>query len=634
MVTVLLLLGAVLANTATMATASHHQGRDALLRQLLTTACAAGVENPGVVFKAIDGVTSETAVALQGPGQGWSRQLQLGKSDEATVVARGFGGQIRQLTVTHSLVIAGTTRPKTFIAAGPNCRIRAARRLTYDASGRALQVDLLDNALRDTGNFELLNPPIPEGVDPGGIAVAMLDAGVNYTLPEIAARLARDADGNALGFDFWDLDKYPFDANPARSAFFAQRHGTRTASVLLREAPVARLIPYRYPRPDMSRMTGAIQHAREHGVRIFNISLGSNRYADWQDFESAARATPDLLFIVSAGNNGRNIDKRAVYPAALSLPNLITVTSAENSGVLAQGSNWGANSVDLMVPGERQLVTGFNGQIRAASGSSYAVARVSALAACLLAKTPEMKTADLKKAIFSYAQPDTGNTKQVAIGFLPDPVSRDRGLCPKQQSQVTLTETFIYEPESSPVGNGVMTFEFRPVVVIVKDSGWERPTVEAALDTTARVLQQCGIQLPGISIHLVEGPERYRYYLQDNAVELIRQSKLGKPIVYLLHDTLEREPFDAVSFGRENSRRRPELADTVWVTRQLPHPGLGVAHELVHVLMNSGLHVTDPDNLMYERTSGDNWRLTLDQCERMVSVGETNGLLHRISLAE
>ncbi len=601
-----------------------------LLRRLLAAACKAQPEHPGIVFETIPEVTSEIELPLEGPVNGWSRRLQLGKTGEVTVVARSAGGRLRQAVVTHSLMVAGTPRPQTFIAAGPNCRIRAARSLRYDSDENPLQIDLLDSDLRATGKYELLNPPIPKGVDPGGIAVGMLDAGVNYRLPEIASRLARDEEDNALGFDFWDMDPRPFDANPARSPFFPQRHGTRTASLLLLESPVARLVPYRYPRPDMSRMTSLVQHASKHGVRIVNMSLGSNRYEEWQDFEAAARAAPDILFIASAGNDGRDIDERPVYPAALSLPNLITVTSGDDSGNLAERSNRGAKSVHLMVPGERIVVTGFNGQPRMVSGSSYAVVRVTALAACLLAERPEMGAPELKQAIFSRATSSANSRRHVAIGFLPDPVAMKRGPCPAQRTRMELTETYTYRLPPPVIETAGLTHVFRPAAAVMAHSGWERATVQEAFNTAAGILAQCGIRTPGITMHFIDGPERFRYYLQDQAVELIRWNDFGKPVVYFLSDTLERVRYDAVSFGRVNSRRRPELADTVWLTRQLPHPGVGLAHELAHVLMNSGEHAADPANLMHERTSDNNQRLTPDQCERMVSNGESNGLLERI----
>ena len=190
------------------------------------------------------------------------------------------------------------------------------------------------------------DPPLPayHALKTGEIQVvrvALVDSGVNYELDAINRRLARRADGSLIGYDFWDMDELPYDANPDGRGN-VQRHGTRTASVLLREAPFVELVPYRYPRPDMQRMRHLIMHAAEHEVRIVGLPLGGNLQEEWAAFEAAAREHPGMLFIVSAGNNGRDIDRIPVYPAALDLPNTLVVTSADDFGLLAQGSNWGA----------------------------------------------------------------------------------------------------------------------------------------------------------------------------------------------------------------------------------------------------------------------------------------------------
>ena len=58
-----------------------------------------------------------------------------------------------------------------------------------------------------------------------------------------------------------------------------------------------------------------------------------------------------------------------------------------------------------MVHGKDVLALNFDGKWRPVSGSSYATARVSALAACLLAEHPEWTTGELKSAIFRLAHP-------------------------------------------------------------------------------------------------------------------------------------------------------------------------------------------------------------------------------------
>jgi subtilisin family serine protease len=245
---------------------------------------------------------------------------------------------------------------------------------------------------------------------------------VNYLLPEIATRLARDNNGKALGRDLWDDDGRPFDGDTGRSPFFPIRHGTPVASLLIAEAPAVRLLPIRYPRPDMTRMAEAVEIAAGAGARIVAMPLGSRDPGDWAAFAEAAQAHPEILFVVSAGNDGRDIDVEPVYPASLPLDNMVVVTSADAFGRLAAGSNWGRASVDLMVPAEGVDVTDYRGARGTASGSSYAVPRVAALAARLLAANPEWVTPTLKRALFARAAaPMERGAPRVAVGWIPNP---------------------------------------------------------------------------------------------------------------------------------------------------------------------------------------------------------------------
>lgn len=84
-----------------------------------------------------------------------------------------------------------------------------------------------------------------------------------------------------------------------------------------------------------------------------------------------------------------------------------------------------------MVHGEDVLALNFDGKWRPVAGSSDATARVSALAACLLAEHPEWTTGELRLAIFRLAQPSEAG--DVAEGFIPDEVLGSHGACARQQ---------------------------------------------------------------------------------------------------------------------------------------------------------------------------------------------------------
>lgn len=357
-----------------------------------------------------------------GPARRIRVRLALPNGRELEIERRQSGGRLRQFVAALYDVAGDAPRPLMQAFADGDCVIRSGRRIRRDGAVSRL-LDQLDGDLSTVRWSETLQAPWPSGDDPGGPRVALVDSGLAYDLPLFSDRLARDASGAPLGYDFWDLDPWPYDGDTARGPFLPIRHGTAVASILAREAPSAALIPYRYPRPDLDRMADLVARAEAAGARIILLPLGSRNRDAWRAFEAAMRGR-DLLAIVSAGNDGRDIDQTPVFPAALPLENIITVTSADAFGRLASGSNWGAESVDVMVPGENVPVIDFRGADGAASGSSYAAPRVAALAARILARQPDLDALELKRAILARAAPSPFERGgRIAVGWIPAPES-------------------------------------------------------------------------------------------------------------------------------------------------------------------------------------------------------------------
>jgi hypothetical protein len=149
----------------------------------------------------------------------------------------------------------------------------------------------------------------------------------------------------------------------------------------------------------------------------------------------------------------------------------------------------------------------------------------------------------------------------------------------------------------------------------------------AAAKDMAPVLAACGVRIVEIDLQLIDAPARFRYYRTPVAREFAQLVPVSRPAIYFVEDTLNRPAFDAEAIGRSNSASRPELRDTIWVatgTRDLP---IVLAHELAHVLMDSGAHNNEPGNLMRAETASGNTRLTDAQCARMRETAERNGLL-------
>ncbi|MDJ0608407.1 MAG: S8 family serine peptidase [Kiloniellales bacterium] len=418
---------AIASSAAADRTGGTEASARALLRLAPGTLCPEGILEPDRLPERFEGAFSGFTlvdVTDRGPPDTWLRReirLENAGSDQALLVSatRSSAGLRRVSFEMHKL---SAERPIMILLAGGDCQPLHARAIRYDESGGASELVHLGADLTTVETVEPLNPPVPPGTDPGGVTVAHIDSGVNYLLPEIASRLARDGDGRPLGLDLWEDDGRPFDRDQRRSPFFPIRHGTPVASLLIEEAPAVRLLPIRFPRHEMARMSEAVRAAAAADARIAALPMGSRLRADWTGFASAAAVHSEVLFIVSAGNDGRDIDLKPLYPASLRLDNLVVVTSSDAFGRLAPGSNWGAASVDLMVPAEGLAVTDYRGARGTASGSSYAVPRVAALAVRLLEKNPDWTAAELKRALFARAVPPLERgPPRVAVGWIPNP---------------------------------------------------------------------------------------------------------------------------------------------------------------------------------------------------------------------
>lgn len=340
-------------------------------------------------------------------------QLADGRQIELTMLFPG--GRLRRANVSSFNPL-----PELNISGDEKCDVREIRERTYSTSGKPVTIRVFDGAGTNLLDEIPLNPPVPDAEDPGGVTVGIIDSGINYTVSPFDRQLARDANGTLIGRDYWEDDDRPYDVDTARSPFFPLHHGSAVASVIIKEAPMARIVPVRYPRPDMSKMRDAIHWLAAKGVTIVNLAMGSNSKQEWDAFTTAAAQHPQILFLISAGNNGRDISQNPVYPAASSLANGIVITSSELNGALAQGSNWGPQHVDIMVPGERVDVIDHRGAPGKASGSSFAVPRVTALAVRMLAKNPDWRGPSLRDAILKRARALSG-PPLTKYGWIPDP---------------------------------------------------------------------------------------------------------------------------------------------------------------------------------------------------------------------
>ena len=194
-------------------------------------------------------------------------------------------------------------------------------------------------------------------------------------------------------------------------------------------------------------------------------------------------------------------------------------------------------------------------------------------------------------------------------------------LAPAQSVRVAATESM-----ALPASAGA-THDLRISVHMFRGSRWKASEIRTAVAAAAQFLAQCGIALPAVQLHELEAPRRFHYFANRISRELLSELPTTKPAVFFVEDNLNRPAFDAEAIGRTNAGSRPELTDTVWVAHGTPDLAIALAHELAHVLGDSGEHSDAPGNLMQAQTGPGNVSLSDAQCSRLRTRGYANGLL-------
>ncbi len=204
-------------------------------------------------------------------------------------------------------------------------------------------------------------PPVPPGRDPGGVAVALLSTGVDYTLPHIAGRLARDGEGELIGWDVEDKDRLPFEAGGGSVRPEEDRGGTAVAGAMLGPGD-ARLVPVRVDPSDPISLARGIAFVAQTPARVAVVTTWSLGQGSWEPLRQAAAHFKGVLIVGPAAGGASSVPQ-----TMLTLDNVLVVAPASSG------------------PG--------------ISPSQQAVAAAGRAAALLLAREPRLETAAVKRRL-------------------------------------------------------------------------------------------------------------------------------------------------------------------------------------------------------------------------------------------
>ena len=247
------------------------------------------------------------------------------------------------------------------------------------------------------------------------VVVAVIDSGIDYSIPELAAVMWRnpgeipgngiDDDGNGYvddvhGWDFRDDDPSSLEGTPI------YWHGTFVAGLVAATynplfrtggvAPGVRIMDLRfldsrglfYTR-DWEKLIRAIDYAVENGARIINLSIYSRVIPPAGVRRALQRAVEAGVLVVGiAGNTGARVGYFGRWPE------VVAVGAVDEGGRVAAFSNRGPE-VALVGPGVGVVSQGPDGFPKTASGTSFAAPHVAGVAALLLSIRPDLSPAEL-----------------------------------------------------------------------------------------------------------------------------------------------------------------------------------------------------------------------------------------------
>lgn len=246
-----------------------------------------------------------------------------------------------------------------------------------------------------------------------GATVAVVDTGVNPKHPDLSGNVLKGADfASTLGGDGW-TDKDGHGTGMA-SLIAAHGHGGGGRAGVLGLAPEAKVLPVRSLVKDDSAGAAdeAIRWAVDHGATVINFSGRASRL----DGAVKYALSHDAVVVAAAGNTA---DGFGVGEPA-SLPGVVAVSGVDQRGDFTDASTEGPE-VALAAPAV-DVVSASVGEsgYRVGTGTSGATALVSAAAALVRSKYPDLDAANVIERLIRTAEDkgETGRDNKYGFGVL------------------------------------------------------------------------------------------------------------------------------------------------------------------------------------------------------------------------
>lgn len=246
-----------------------------------------------------------------------------------------------------------------------------------------------------------------------GPLIAVIDTGIDYTHPDLAANMwtnpgeiAGDGIDNDNNGVIDDVHGY-YPGGDSGDPMDGHSHGTHCSGTIagvgnngqgvVGVMHDARLMGVKIF-SDSGRTTAAdivkgINYATQMGADITSNSWGGGGRSE--AIKGAFEASP-ALHVIAAGNSNYDNDKRDNFPSNYDLDNIVAVAATNHNDQRASFSQWGETKVDVAAPGRDIYSTINGGGYASYSGTSMATPHVSGGAGLIMSEYPDASNEEVK----------------------------------------------------------------------------------------------------------------------------------------------------------------------------------------------------------------------------------------------
>ena len=391
--------------------------------QLLLMAALAGAEAPSTSTVTVSPDGAAASISMAGPGQpafAPARVIVRFRAGASTLPGSG-----RSVVLSHEDNLHLVDNPPGLSVAQAIGRYRLNPNVVYAEPDYTVSVsDTLPGDPRWVDQWDMTKISAPHAWDShrysDGVVVAIVDTGIDFTHPDLAANLYTDGSLNhgytCMGGSCvpGGFDDHGHGTHVAGTIGAVGGNGTGIAGINWS----VKLLAVKFLG---SGGSGSVSDAvlgfsqlktlKAGGVniRVTNNSWGGGGFS--QALKDAMVAletsTPSTLNVCAAGNSGVNADFSPMYPAAYDNRGIVSVLATDSADAGASFTNYGLASVDIAAPGVNTLSTESTGACslcdptgyRTLSGTSMASPHVAGVAAALLDIKPTLTAAEARDAL-------------------------------------------------------------------------------------------------------------------------------------------------------------------------------------------------------------------------------------------